>query len=280
MKPFLKWAGGKRWIIPKIYKSLPPFKTYYEPFLGGGSLFFSLEPSRAVLSDTNKELINCYRCIRNRCKKVLTVLRDLKKSKDDYYQIRDKFNSKEDPIKKAAYFIYLTKTCWNGLYRVNRDGRFNVPIGKFRDGFEIFNEEQLLYASKVLKKAELRHCDFEEGIKGIKTHDIVYFDPPYITTHQKNGFAEYNAKLFSQTDELRLAALAEKLCGKNVYVIVSNAAHPIIKQQYNGSFYKTEVERASLIAGDPARRSRFTELIITNFSLEQENLCRENMRGE
>jgi len=271
MIPFLKWAGGKRWLIPKIYKSLPLYKTYYEPFMGGGSLFFSLEPSRAVLSDTNKELINCYRCVRNRCKKVILVLKDLKKTPEDYYRIREKYNSETDLLKKAAYFIYLNKTCWNGLYRVSRAGKFNVPVGKFRNDVVIYNEDQLFLASKILKNAELRCCDFKDGVKGAKARDLVYFDPPYITTHLKNGFAEYNAKLFSQTDELRLATLAEQLSKKNIHVIVSNAAHPLIKQQYNGIFYKTELVRASLIAGDPAKRSKFTELVITNFSLETEN---------
>jgi DNA adenine methylase len=202
---------------------------------------------------------------------VIGILKGLKRTKEDYYQIRDAYNSETNRLAKAAYFIYLNKTCWNGLYRVNRQGRFNVPIGKFKASSEMYNEEQLLEASKALKKAELRNCDFEEGVRGIKPHDLVYFDPPYITTHLKNGFSEYNAKLFSQTDELRLAALADKLCKKGMHVVVSNAAHPLIKRQYNGVFYKNEFERASLIAGDPTKRSKFMELLITSFPMGQEN---------
>ena len=125
MEPFLKWAGGKRWLIPKLQDKLPTFGIYYEPFVGSGGLFFALEPKRAVLSDTNPDLINCYRCVRDHCNEVIRVLKRLKPSKETYYRVRDKLYYKGDKIKRAAYFIYLNKTCWNGLYRVNRAGRFN-----------------------------------------------------------------------------------------------------------------------------------------------------------
>ncbi len=268
MQPFLKWAGGKRWLIPKIKNNIPTFKTYFEPFLGSASLFFALEPKSAILSDTNPELIGCYRVVKNHCDSMIKILKRLKITKSDYYAIREKFNNGNDPVKKAAYFIYLNKTCWNGLYRVNNLGKFNVPIGtNLQRGYKVFDADHLKAASRLLKRAIIKRCDFEEATKDAKTKDLVYFDPPYITTHLKNGFIKYNSILFHQSDELRLAKVAEKLVKHRVQVILSNAAHPLIKQQYNGSFYKSEISRPSLIAGDPAKRTKFLELLVTSFPL-------------
>ncbi len=270
MQPFLKWAGGKRWLIPKIKDSIPPFKTYFEPFLGSGTLFFALEPKSAVLSDTNPELVNCYKVIKNHCEPMIKVLKKLKFKKSDYYAIRDKFQSGNDPIKRAAYFIYLNKTCWNGLYRVNNLGKFNVPIGTHLSrGFKVYDSDHLKSISHLLKRAIIKRCDFEETVKQARSGDLVYFDPPYITTHLKNGFIKYNSVLFHQSDELRLAKLAEKLANRKIQVILSNAAHPLIKQQYNGCFYKTEILRPSLIAADPEKRTKFLELLVTSFPLIQ-----------
>lgn len=267
MEPFLKWAGGKRWLIPKLKNQLPEFKTYFEPFLGSGSLFFWLEPKSAVLADINPDLINCYRQVKNHCSSVIDILSRLKTSFDSYYDIREKFNSEKDRIKNAAYFIYLNKMCWNGLYRVNREGKFNVPIGRnLSEGYKIFDSGQLLKASQLLRRVKLKCCDFEEAVKEANLkNDFVYFDPPYITTHLNNGFIKYNSVLFQQADGLRLSRLAGKLAQRGVKVMLSNAAHPLIKQQYDGMFFKAEIDHASLIAGDPTKRSRFTELLVTSF---------------
>lgn len=271
MKSFLKWAGGKRWLIPQITNRLPDFGTYYEPFAGSGGLFFALEPERAVLSDFNPELINCYRCVRNHCRAVIKVLKRLRVDEQTYYRVRDNLYLKADKIERAAYLLYLNKTCWNGLYRVNRNGQFNVPMGQLDRINDVFDPEQLVCASRLLKRAKLRCCDFEEAVHDTKSGDLVYFDPPYITTHLNNGFIKYNSKLFRQSDELRLANLAQKLAKAGVSVIVSNAAHPLIKQQYDGPFYKVELQRASLIAADASRRSKFSELLVTSFPLTFEN---------
>ncbi len=265
MKPFLKWAGGKRWLIPRLAGKLPQYNRYFEPFLGSGSLFFALEPKIAVLSDSNRELINCFRQVKNHCKDVVGLLRRLSADKDTYYKVRDCFYSKAHAIEKAAYFIYLNKTCWNGLYRVNANGKFNVPCGSLKPNALIFEEQHLKTASKMLRNVELLCCDFEESIKDVKSGDLVYLDPPYVTTHLKNGFIGYNSKLFSQLDELRLARLADELRNKGALIVISNAAHPSIKQLYNGNFYKTEIMRFSGIAADPVRRLQFSELLVTNF---------------
>lgn len=267
MEPFLKWAGGKRWLLPRITGKLPPFRTYYEPFLGSGGLFFALEPEEAILSDTNAELINSYRCVRDHCSEVIKILKRLRVDEETYYRIRDKQYHKAEKIKQAAFFIYLNKTCWNGLYRVNKEGRFNVPAGTLNRVSKIFDEEHLVSISHLLRRARLKCCDFEEAVQDTRAGDLVYFDPPYITTHLRNGFVKYNSRLFSQSDELRLAKFAERLATSNVSVIVSNAAHPLIKEQYDGPFYKTELGRTSLIAADPEKRRRFTELLVTSFPL-------------
>jgi DNA adenine methylase len=268
MEPFLKWAGGKRWLIPKLLDQLPAYNTYYEPFVGSGGLFFALEPKQAVLSDTNPELINCYRCVRDHCQEVIQTLRGLKPSKETYYRVRDKLYCKGDKIKRAAYFIYLNKTCWNGLYRVNLQGRFNVPVGRVNGSVEVFDPEQLVIASHLLKRAKLKCCDFQDAVEGVQPGDLVYFDPPYITTHLNNGFIKYNSKLFHHTDELRLARTAYHLAIMRASVVVSNAAHPLIGQQYDGPFFKLEILRASRIAADAGRRSQFRELLISTFPIQ------------
>lgn len=252
-------------MIPHLTHALPKFNRYYEPFLGSGSLFFALEPKDAVLSDSNRELINCYRQVKNNCKHVLGILKELSVDKDSYYKVRDNLYPKADAIQRAAFFIYLNKTCWNGLYRVNASGRFNVPCGSLRSNTLIFEEENLRAASRLLKHVKLGCCDFEESIKEVRKGDLVYLDPPYVTSHFKNGFIGYNSKLFSQLDELRLARIASELQSKGVLIVISNAAHPSIKQLYNGHFYKTEIVRFSGIAADPVRRSKFSELLVTNF---------------
>lgn len=267
MQPFLKWAGGKRWLIPKLLDRLPMFNNYYEPFLGSGGLFFALEPKRAILSDSNPELINCYRCVRDHCQEIIKILQRLQVNEDTYYRVRDKLYYRADKIRRAAFFIYLNKTCWNGLYRVNKDGHFNVPIGRVKGTIEVFDPEQLVIASHLLKRAKLRCCDFEKAVKDAKAGDLVYFDPPYITTHLNNGFIKYNSKLFHHSDELRLARVAHYLAMARVSVLASNAAHPLIKQQYDGPFYKIELSRSSLIAADSNRRTKFTELLISSFPI-------------
>ena len=265
MEPFLKWAGGKRWLLPKLLDKLPAFNTYYEPFAGSGGLFFALEPKQAVLSDTNPELINCYRCVRDHCQEVIKILRRLKPNKETYYRVRDKLYQRGDKVKRAAYFIYLNKTCWNGLYRVNREGRFNVPVGRVNSSVEVFDPEQLVVASHLLRRAKIKCCDFQLAVEDVQPDDLVYFDPPYITTHLNNGFIKYNSRLFHHSDELRLARTAQALAMRRASVIVSNAAHPLIRQQYDGPFYKAEIRRKSAIAADASHRSQFKELVITNF---------------
>jgi DNA adenine methylase len=265
--PFLKWAGGKRWLVSRISKSIPHHRVYFEPLVGGGSLFFALQPRQAVLADVNKDLINCYRRVRRECSDVIAVLEELSPGKRKYYEVRSKFAEERDLVKRAAYFIFLNRLSWNGLYRVNQRGLFNVPVRNAARRQRVFDEEELRRASALLKKAKLLCCDFEEAVREARSNDFVYFDPPYITTHLTNGFVKYNSRLFSNADELRLASVAARLFRRGVNVVVSNAAHSLIREQYDGAFQVRTVSRASRIAADSRNRGLVKELVISSFPL-------------
>lgn len=269
MLPFLKWAGGKRWLAPRLVDSMPKFSRYFEPFVGGGSLFFALEPRSAVLGDVNPALMNCYRAVRGRCSEVISVLKRLKWSETEYYNVRDRYAEEADPVKRAAYFIYLNRTCWNGLYRENRHGRFNVPMRESSYRGAIFDEEHLRAAHRVLSRARLVCGDFEKTVEGARKGAFVYFDPPYIMSRENNGFIRYNAEIFGPADESRLAQVACSLARRGLHVVASNAAHSWIKELYDGPFYKEEVVRRSVIAADPTYRRPFGELVISSFRLPQ-----------
>lgn len=263
-EPFLKWAGGKRSLIsrlaPHLQSSRPDY-TYFEPFLGGGAAFFFLEPPIAVLSDANEELIDTYVAVRDGIDSVIDCLMELPYTKEDYYIIRS--SRPLSAAARAARFIYLNKTCFNGLYRVNLSGEFNVPFGRHGPNVEICNEAQLRAASRALRSASLRTGDFAEILTQARPGDVVYFDPPYTTTHGNNGFIEYNAKVFSWEDQRRLAMVAESLVEGGVNVAVSNADHPSIIDCYtqSGRLRLERLERWSTIASRAPKRLRTTELV-------------------
>lgn len=261
--PFLKWAGSKRFLLKYIVGALPQnFNTYREPFLGGGSVFFYLKPESAVLSDTNKDLINTYNAIRDNANSVFNYISPLKPNKTTYYKIRGQRS--KGKYKRAAEFIYINKTCWNGLYRVNSKGIFNVPYGSPKNNY-IADIDNLKECSKLLNKetVELRVCDFEEALVGAKQGDLVYLDPPYVTGHSNNGFVEYNEKIFSWSDQLRLAKAAIQLASIGAYVIVSNANHNQVLELYKG-FKKIQIDRNSTLAGDISKRGKVSEVLLVS----------------
>lgn len=262
VKPFLKWAGGKRWLIPKIKHLLPAsFQKYYEPFVGAGALFFYLEPDDAVLSDINKELINAYIQIRDSLPNIITRLKKLKYSKTIYMKMRTLIP--KNHVERAVRFIYLNRTCWNGLYRENRNGEFNVPFGRYSNP-TICDEQNLVAASRLLQKKKIICSDFQNVIKKANRGDFVYLDPPY-TTKGDSNFLEYNAKLFSWEDQKRLARGAHILNKRKCLVMVTNVNKPVIRKLYKGFSIMT-VCRTSLIAGQNENRGKVRELLITNFS--------------
>lgn len=261
-KPFLKWAGGKRALIPSLSKLIPQdFNRYFEPFLGGGALFFELNPSRSILSDVNVELINAYLQIKNNPNDVIRKLKKIRHCKEEYYKIRSQ--RPKSVVSRAARFIYLNRTCWNGLYRENKNGEFNVPMGRYINPL-ICDSEGLMQASKSLKNAQINSCDFEDILAKAQKKDLIYLDPPYVTGHKNNGFINYNNKIFKWEDQKRLASVAMDLKKKGCYVIISNASHESIDQLYN-QFFSIEVSRLSLLAASSKKRGNVEEKIFTSF---------------
>lgn len=263
MEPFLKWAGGKRWFI-KNYNDLLPkeneYKKYLEPFLGGGAMFFHLKPQKAILNDVNSELINVYEQIKYNWEDINLELIRLNKihTKELYYQVRDSIPT--DEIERAIRFIYLNRTCWNGLYRVNKKNEFNVPIGT-KDKV-ILGADDFGLTSKTLKKAKLLSEDFESIIKKGRRDDFIFVDPPYTVKHNKNGFIKYNENLFSWDDQVRLKKALVKAIDKGVKVLILNANHDSIKDLYCGVGEFIEVARASVISGNKENRGIYEELVI------------------
>lgn len=265
-KPFLRWAGGKNWLTKYIHNFIPKsgFKAYHEPFLGGGALFFHLHPSIGYLSDMNSDLIETYRAVKNNVYDVLTELKRYNNTEKEYYIIRDReYRSK---VKKAAQFIYLNQTSFNGIYRVNLKGKYNVPYG-FRNK-DFIQEKNLKLASKALKNTILSNEDFEITIKKIKKNDLVFLDPPYTVSHNNNGFIKYNQKLFSIDDQYRLSNFIDKIKSKGAYYILTNAAHKKIEEIFYKEDSVYELSRANLIGGTNAKRGKIKEFLFTNVNLE------------
>ena len=262
--PILRWAGGKQWLARAGSKLVPKFYgTYFEPFCGGAALFFSLCPQRAVLSDLNRELITTYRAIASDVDAVITTLKQFPHDENFYYGIRDFI-----PVSltsTASRLIYLNRTCWNGLYRVNSRGRFNTPFGR-RINPDLVTADRLTKAALLLKKAELLDADFEEILGRALPGDFAYLDPPYITGHQNNGFLMYNSHLFSWKDQERLANTAIRLAQKGVHVLVSNADHAPVVNLYK-SFHYYRIKRNSLINGTVTARGKTVEAVLSSYPI-------------
>lgn len=261
-KPFLRWAGGKRWLLKKIDEFLPTdgFNQYHEPFIGGGAIFFHLEKNNAYISDLNQELIDTYLSIKNEVDLVIFNLKKFKKTKENYYKIRNqKFQS---TAKRAARFIYLNQMSFNGIYRVNLAGKYNVPYG-YRENYK-FNYDNLINVNKVLQNININSNDFSKVIDNVKKGDLVFLDPPYTVTHNNNGFVQYNKKIFSIEEQYKLANIINEIKEIEAYYILTNAAHPTIREIFNNGDKIIDIERSSLIGGKNAKRGKYAELIITN----------------
>jgi DNA adenine methylase len=256
--PLLKWPGGKRALLKYILPLIPhTFQHYFEPFLGGGALFFALGSSNAVLADKNDDLIDCYQQVRDNPEAVIAVLSRLKNTEDDYYAVRD--STPTDDAAKAARLIYLATLSFNGIHRVNLQGQFNVPYGH-KKHLQPCDPARIRAASRVLSSARLLCDDFESAVTNAAAGDLVYLDPPYTVAHGNNGFVKYNARIFSWNDQVRLASVARKLARRGCHVIVSNADHPSIQELYP-NFQRKKIIRQSVIAASKKKRRAVTECI-------------------
>jgi DNA adenine methylase len=257
--PLFRWAGGKRRLLSQILPLLPDkYNHYYEPFCGGSALFFELRPKNATLGDKNAELINCYRQVKECPEEVISALQKLKNTKENYYKIRKKVP--QNRVERAARLIYLMSLSFNGIYRVNSDGGFNVPYGG-KTG-RLFDFERIREVSKAFATTEFVSGDFAKTVKNAKKGDLIYFDPPYTVAHGNNGFIQYNEKIFSWQDQTRLAKLAERLAKRSCHVIISNADHASIGNIYP-NFKTHKVGRHSGIGGLPKTRKHITEFVFT-----------------
>ena len=265
IEPFIRWAGGKTWLIPYVKKMMNNIRIehYHEPFLGGGAIYFSIDHSKkAYLSDANEQLINTYIQVRDNPKKVIEILKQMPSTKENYYKIRSEF-TKENSVENAARFIYLNQNSYNGLYRVNRSGNYNVPYG-FREKIE-YDTMRIEAASIKLKKARIEVGDFEINKYRIKENDLVFLDPPYTVSHKGNGFISYNQKLFSLDDQKRLKRYVEYIKKKGAYYILTNAAHENIQEIFlTEGNQMVKLQRNSLIGGKNAVRTAVTEFVFTN----------------
>jgi DNA adenine methylase len=258
--PFLKWAGGKRWLVKRELNLFPEkFHTYIEPFLGSGTVFFHLNPKCSIISDINGDLINTYVALRDNYRKVEKYLKVHagNHSKKYYYDVRA-----EKPRGKycrAAQFIYLNRTCFNGLYRVNLKGQFNVPIGTKNN--VLMDSDDFDQISSRLSGSEIRNLDFEEILSRASKDDFVFVDPPYTVKHDMNGFIKYNEKIFSWEDQERLRQAIDLAVDRGAKVLVLNAAHQSIKNLYK-DYECVEYSRSSVLSGKPEFRGAVRELAV------------------
>lgn len=259
--PFIKWAGGKRWLAAHIIDSMPELdKTtkYFEPFAGSSALFFKLRPHKALLSDVNEELTNCYQVVRDSPEALIAALSSLKVSKKLHNKMRQQ--KPEGTLGRAVRFIYLNRTSYNGLYRVNKQGDFNVPFG-CKPGTKVCDARALLMASQALKSAKFVCADFEASLKQVRRGDIVYCDPPYTSAHNQNAFRRYNERLFSWDDQLRLASVVRNLLEQGAWVAISNANAPDVQALYDDFMEVTLVDRWSGISGKQSSRLKVQEAL-------------------
>lgn len=265
--PFLKWAGGKRWLTSRYSRILPDeYGTYIEPFLGSAAVFFHLRPERAILSDKNSDLMNVYQQIKRNWRVVHRALRRHQTLHDKAYYYDERARTRRAAHERAAQFLYLNRTCWNGLYRVNTCGAFNVPIGT--KSAVLMDTDDFAATAAALRSARLKVCDFEQTLGLASADDFAFVDPPYVTRHNFNGFVKYNEDIFSWKDQERLAESVKDAAARGVKLLVTNAAHESIRELYNGVGVHLDLNRASVLAANSTNRGVTAETaILVNYGL-------------
>lgn len=265
LSPFLKWAGGKRWFVQKHADLFPKtYNRYIEPFLGGGSVFFHLQPTQSILGDTNPDVIAAYHSIKQDWKALMRSLRyhDRNHSDEHYYSVRGRNPSKT--ISRASRMLYLNRTCFNGIYRVNHRGEFNVPRGT-KDTV-IMETDKFDEISRLLKGTDIRLADFEVLVDEAGSGDFVFADPPYTVRHNLNGFVKYNEKLFSWQDQERLVAALIRARDRGVQVLSTNANHSSVRELYRDKGFRLiTTSHFSSISASAENRKQFEELIVLSY---------------
>ena len=285
VKPFIKWAGGKRQLLPEIKKRIPDdMSTYYEPFVGGGAVLFDLQPKKAIINDANEELVNVYEVIRDNVDGLIRELKhhketlmeyredENKEEKNYYYEVRawdrkDNYDSISD-LKKAGRIIFLNKTCFNGLFRVNLKNQFNVPFGRYKNP-AIVNEEVLRAVSHYLNNNNIRitNEDFEEAMKGMRKQAFVYFDPPYHPISDSSSFTGYTVDGFDEKDQRRLKKLCDNLDERGCRFMLSNSSAPLIQELYEPNYEVEYIGANRSINSDGDKRGEVKEVLVRNFEI-------------
>lgn len=264
MRPFLKWPGGKRWLTARYTNIFPTeYGTYFEPFLGGGSVFFHLMPQQAIISDVNSELINTYHVMAKTPTRLRELLEHHQENHNAQYYYAMRGVVPDDKLERAARFLYLNRTCFNGMYRENILGQFNVPLGtktNFIDDVNLFEE----YA-RVLRHIHIRTQDFVDTIRGAGNGDLVFADPPYAVSCDQSSFIKYNDKLFSWKDQKRLLNALIRARERGAIIISTNARFPALQEMYErAQFYTQIAHRFSSISGQAKGRGMQEELLISS----------------
>jgi len=274
-QPFLKWAGGKSQLLDQFEPFFPAsIRSYCEPFLGGGAVFFHLKARfpklQATLCDKNEELINCYEVIRDQVEDLMTCLDEHLQnfrahSRQYYYEIRAQ-SALSGAVKRAARMIFLNKTCYNGLWRVNGRGQFNVPIGSYKpERVSLYDRPNLLAASHALKDAELRIQDFRQTLQKVQRGAFVYVDPPYVPVSKTSNFTSYTQHDFGQVDQSELANLFATAANRGVQLMLSNSDTPATRELY-GKFNLRTVQARRSVNCDGSKRGRVSELVAMSYN--------------
>ena len=267
-RPFLKWAGGKQRLLPQYVPFFPSRETinrYFEPFIGSAAVFFHYQFPQARLSDRNDKLIEAYKMVRDQTEQVIAALQGRRNEADYYYAVRAQEPASLSPVERAARLIYLNKTCYNGLYRENNKGAFNVPFGRYNNP-KICDEPRLRAAAAALRGVDLCAADFAEAVETAVPHDFIYFDPPYVPLSQTSNFTSYNGAGFGYDDQVRLAETVHRLTAVGVRVAVSNSSANLVYELYNQPAYRLiEIQARRNINSQANKRGAVKELLILNY---------------
>ena len=266
--PIVKWVGGKRQLMFELLKNLPKsYNRYFEPFIGGGALFFELQPDNAYISDMNEELINLYSVVRD---DVYELIKDLSKhevSKEYFLEIRNidrtEEYSKLSNVERASRFIYLNRTCFNGMYRVNSKGEFNVPFGNYKNP-RIIDENNLLNCSELLKEIEIKCADFSEILNKVQKNDFVYFDPPYVPLNETSSFTSYTKDGFDIDMQFKLRDVCDELDSMGVKFMLSNSDTKLVNELY-ANYEIKKVFASRQINANADGRGKITEVLVRNY---------------